>query len=82
VLVIWGRLSGHKKAARLLRAIYGQRKHVASLPELNVVAQAWRHTKYGEMVNFSPPDVNDLAQEVTTSLIAKHGRQGLLNAFF
>jgi hypothetical protein len=32
--------------------------------------------------NFIPHDVDDLAQEVANSLIAKHGRRGLLNAFF
>jgi hypothetical protein len=39
-------------------------------------------TKYGELANFIPHDVNDLAQEVATSLIAKHDRQEFLNAFF
>jgi transposase len=86
LLVIWDRFSGHRKAARLLRELYGHRIHVEFLPayapELNVVDHAWGHTKYGEMANFIPHDVDDLAQEVANSLIAKHGRQDLLKAFF
>jgi DDE superfamily endonuclease len=49
LLLIWDRFSGHKKAARLLRDLYGTRIHVeflpASAPELNVVAQCWGHTQ-------------------------------------
>jgi transposase len=86
LLLIWDRFSGHKKAARLLRDISGHRIHVEFLPayapELNVVDHAWGHTTYGEMANFIPHDVDDLAREVAQSLIAKHSRRDLLNAFF
>jgi len=86
LLLIWDRFSGHKKAARLLRDLYGPRIHVEFLPayapELNVVEQCWGHTKYGELANFIPHDVADLAQEVASSLIAKHRRPALLQAFF
>ena len=47
-----------------------------------VVDHCWGHTKYGEMANFIPRDVDDLAQEVADSLIAKHRRPALLDAFF
>jgi len=86
LLLIWDRFSGHKKAARLLRDLYGTRIHVeflpASAPELNVVAQCWGHTKYSEMANCIPRDVDDLAQEVAHALLAKHRRPDLLRAFF
>jgi len=86
LLVIWDRFSGHKKAARRLRDLYGARIHVELLPayapELNVVEQSWGHTKYGELANFIPHDVDDLAQEIAGSLLAKHRRPDLLNAFF
>jgi putative transposase len=85
VFLIWDRFSGHKKAARLRRDIYGHRIHVAFLPayapELNVVEQAWGHTKYGERANCIPQDSDDLAHEVAHSLSAKHHRRDLLNAF-
>ena len=86
LLVIWDRFSGHKKAARLLTYLYGTRMQVEFLPayapELNVVEQCWGHTTYGEIANFMPHDLNDLAREVAGSLLAKHQRPDLLRAFF
>jgi hypothetical protein len=86
LLLICARCSGPKKAARLLRALYGMRSHGACLPayapELNVVEQGWGHIKYGERANFLPKAVTDLAHTVATSLIAKHKRPALLRAFF
>jgi transposase len=86
LLVICDRFSGHTKAARLLRDIYGHRIHVEFLPayapELNVVDHCWGHTTYGEMANFIPHDVDDLADEIAHSLLAKHRQRDLLNAFF
>jgi hypothetical protein len=86
LLIIWDRVSGHKKAARLLHALYGKRVHVAELPasapDLNVVDHAWGHTKYGEMANFIPRDLDDLADEVAVSMLGKHQRPDLLRSFF
>ena len=84
--LIWDRFSGHKKAARLLRNIYGHRRQVECLPAyapaLNVVEQVWGHTTYSEMANCIPHDADDLAQEVARSLLTKHDRPDLLNACF
>jgi transposase len=86
LLIIWDRFSGHKKAARLLHDLYGKRIHVEELPayapELNVVDHAWGHTKYGELANFIPRDLADLADEVAVSMLRKHQRPDLLRAFF
>jgi len=86
LLLIGERCRGHKQAARLLRDIYGHRSHVAFLPAyapaLNVVAQAWGHTTYGDMANFIPYDGDDLAQEVARALLMKQGRPDLRKAFF
>jgi hypothetical protein len=54
----------------------------ASAPALNVVEQCWGHTKYGELANSIPRNVDDLAQEIAHSLLAKHRRPDLLRAFF
>ena len=40
------------------------------------------HTTYGEMANFIPPHVDDLAREVARSLLTQQARPDLLNAFF
>src|SRR5262245_49349042 len=82
----WDRFSGHKKAARRLRALYGTRIPVEFLPayapELNVVEQGWGYIKYGEMAHFIPRGVDDLAQAVAQALLAKPRRPDLLRAFF
>jgi transposase len=69
LLLIWDRFSGHKKAARLLRDLYGTRIHVEFLPEyapvLNVVEQCWGYTKYGEMANFIPQDIDEAQKSLT-----------------
>jgi transposase len=86
LLIIWDRFSGHKKAARLLHNLYGKRMHVEELPAyapaLKVVDHAWGHTKYGEMANCIPRDLDDLADEVAGSMLRKHQRPDLLRAFF
>jgi transposase len=86
LFLIWDRFSGHEKAARLLRNLYDTRIHVECLPayapELNVVEHCWSHTKYEEIANFIPQDVEELADEVAHLLVAKHRRQDLLHAFF
>jgi hypothetical protein len=84
-LLMWDRFSGHKKAAGLLQQIYDRRIQVAYLsayaPALHVVDHAWGHTKYGEMTNFIPTDLDELADEVAASLIAKHYGSALFKAF-
>ena len=86
LLVIWARFSGHRQAARLLRTRYGTRIPVEVLPayapDLNGVDHCWGQTKYGEMANFIPADIQDLVHEVAHALLAKHQRSDLLSAFF
>jgi hypothetical protein len=84
--VIRDRCSGQKKAARLRHDLYGTRIHVdevpAYVPALKVVDHAWGHTTDGEMAHFIPTDLDDVADEVAASLLAKHRRPALLKAFF
>ena len=86
LLLIWDRWSGHRKASRLLQAMYGTRIHIEYLPayapELNAVEHCWSHTKDGELANFIPQNVEHLADEVAHSLGTKHRRPDLLHAFF
>ena len=85
-LLIWDRVSGPPKAARLLPDLYGYRLHVEVLPAYaparNVVDRAWGHPKYGEMAHVIPHDVDALTQDVAHALIAKHNRRDLRHAFF
>lgn len=54
----------------------------AYTPERNVVEHCGEYTEYDEMAHCIPHDGTDLAQEVASSLLAKHRRPDLLHAFF
>src|SRR5262245_14372677 len=40
------------------------------------------HTTYSKMANFIPPDLDEFADDVAASLLAKQHRPALLQAFF
>ena len=54
----------------------------AYAPDLNPVEQVWSHTKYADLANYIPDDVEALAYEVLDSLEQVGSRQQLLRSFF
>lgn len=86
LIVIWDRSSVHKSAARKLRERFSQTVEVAFLPpyapELNPVEQIWSHTKYADLANFIPDDVDHLEVGVWLSLVKKHYDPDLVRSFF
>ncbi len=85
-ILVLDRYSVHRKAVRLLREEHPDWFEVewlpAYAPELNPVEMVWNHSKYGDLANFIPEDVNDLQQAVRTSLENTRGQTQLLRAFF
>lgn len=77
-LLVLDRYSVHRKAVRLLQEAHPDWFEVVWLPayapELNPVEMVWNHSKYGDLANFIPEDVEDLHRAVTTSLeeLRKH----------
>ena len=51
-------------------------------PDLNPVEMVWNHSKYSDLANFIPEDVDDLHQAVTTSLGKMRTQTSLLRSFF
>lgn len=51
-------------------------------PDLNPVEHVWGHTKYGDLANFAPVDLEALDQAVVSSLTHTRGQRALLAAFF
>lgn len=86
VMVIWDRYSVHKKAERLLREGGVEGIEIEYLPayapDLNPVEYVWGHTKYGELANFIPKDLEDLQQHIEDSFNRVNNRSELLLAFF
>jgi len=84
LIVVMDRHRIHRKAAKVLeeKDWFEPEWFPAYAPELNPVEQVWNRTKYGELANFIPEDLEHLDEEVTTSLENKKNNQNLLYSFF
>lgn len=51
-------------------------------PELNPVEQIWNYSKYSQLSNFIPDDIEHLASELDASLWHQSQQQNLLCSFF
>jgi len=85
-IVVLDRLNAHRKAVRLLQAVHPDWFEVAWLPayapELNPVEMVWNHTKYADLANFIPDNLDHLHQAVTTSLGNMRAQSHLIRSFF
>jgi len=54
----------------------------AYAPDCNPAEHIWGHTKYGDLANFAPADLDHLEGAVVTSFTATRGHRPLLAAFF
>ena len=54
----------------------------AYAPELNPAEQAWNHSKYSDLANFSPADCDELELHVEFSMRKQRVQPGLLRSFF
>jgi transposase len=85
-ILVLDRYSAHRKAVRLMQAKHADWFEAAWLPayapELNPVEMVWNHTKYADLANFIPEDVNDLQQSVAASIENTRTQTQLLRSFF
>lgn len=85
-ILVLDRYSAHRKAVRLLREAHPDWFEVewlpAYAPELNPVEMVWNHSKYGDLANFIPEDVDDLHRAVTGSLESTRTQRQLIRSFF
>jgi len=85
-ILILDRYSVHRHAVRLLQEAGVDWLEVEWLPsyapELNPVEMVWNHTKYGDLANFIPDDIDHLRQEVDHSIEGIDNEQDLLRSFF
>jgi len=51
-------------------------------PELNPTEFVWRNTKYVELANYAPKELDILETRVNRSLLAKHDQQSFLRSCF
>jgi len=86
LIVVIDRLNAHRTAARKLNELFLGRFSFEWLPpyapDLNPVEQIWNHTKFGELANFLPEDIDHLRDTVRRSLRRKRAKPVLLRNFF
>lgn len=86
IIVVMDRWSVHRAALRRLLEAGSRWLAVewlpAYAPELNPTEQVWNHTKYGDLANYIPEDLEALWREVERSIGAKRSCPGLLRSFF
>ncbi len=54
----------------------------AYAPDCNPAEHVWGHTKYGDLANFAPADLDHLEGALVTSFTDTRGERALLAAFF
>ena len=86
VILVWDRLRAHLSAAGYFEAHrpdWFQFEWLpAYAPELNPVEQCWNHTKYADLPNFIPDDVDHLGTAICESMLEQRQDQALLRSFF
>ena len=82
VILVWDRLRAHLSAAAYFEAHrpdWFQFEWLpAYAPELNPVEQCWNHTKYADLPNFIPDDVDHLGTAICESMLDQRQDQALL----
>jgi transposase len=85
-ILVLDRYSAHRKAVRLLQSKHPDWFEVTWLPayapELNPVEMLWNHTKYADLANFIPEDIDDLHQAVACSIANTRLERRLIRSFF
>ena len=85
LILVIDRWMVHRSAAKKLRLRFSQLDLEwlpAYAPDLNPVEQVWNHSKYVDLANFIPEDVNALAKAVRDTLGSQSGQKDLLRSFF
>ena len=86
IILILDRWSVHRGAVRCLLDSHADTVDVEWLPtyapEINPVEQIWNHTKYADLANYIPDNLNDLCGEVEQSIIRMRYAPSLLRSFF
>lgn len=86
MILVIDRWSVHRAGARRLLRRFAKRLEIEWLPpyapELNPVEQVWSRSKYADLANYIPADVEELGRAVRGSLRRTRGRPDLLKSFF
>jgi transposase len=86
VVLVWDRWNVHKSATAYFEKYrpgwFTFEPLPAYSPKLNPVEQCWNHTKYSDLPNFVPDDLDHLHRAVDASITDQSEDQELLHSFF
>ena len=76
----------HRKAARLLKEHGANWLTIewlpAYAPDLNPVEAMWSCTKYGDLANYTPANLDELGEAAIDSLISQYGDHRTKRSYF
>lgn len=86
LIIVWDRWSVHRKAERKMTRRWGDQVQFEYLPayapQLNPVERAWSTTKYCDLANFVPDDIDHLYNLAGESLEQHNSSCSRLHGFF
>jgi len=86
IILVMDRWQVHRSAAKRLGARFARRVQIewlpAYAPELNPDEQVWTRTKYVDLANYIPADIDELGRAVRRSIRRTRSQQFLLRSFF
>jgi transposase len=86
LIVVLDRFNVHRKAARLLNEEGAGWLTIewlpAYAPDLNPVEAMWSCTKYSDLANYTPANLDELAEAATDSLISQNGDRRTKRSYF
>jgi transposase len=86
VVLVWDRWNVHKSATTYFKnhhpGWFTFEPLPAYSPKLNPVEQCWNHTKYSDLPNFIPDDLDHLHRAVHAAITNQSEDQDLLRSFF
>lgn len=86
VVLVWDRWGVHRSATAYFEKHHPTWFNFEPLPpyspELNPVEQCWTHTKYADLPNFIPDDLDHLYKAIDASITKQSKNHKLLRSFF
>ena len=86
IILVWDRWNVHRSVTAYFRTHHPDWFQFEQLPayspELNPVEQCWNHTKYGDLANFVPEDLDHLHTQATEALQSLRNDQQFLHSTF
>lgn len=86
VIIVWDGVPAHRATAAWFKRNHPTwftfEQLPAYAPELNPIEECWDHTKYNDLANFTPTNLDDLEEKAEASMTNQSQNQRLMKACF